>query len=553
MVAAAERAEGLQPWMPMAALAVIVVFLTAAPFVLRQAQLAAYLPLDKPPAALEDRARELAAALGQETKAGDSTSGWSVDVDYLQWIAATDPSPGRWDRLRSGRPPALKYWFRHSPRPLVSTAMIGRVSATNPPPLVSGMSGVELDLQGRLLSYYAVPPQVEDPSAPAAAPDWSTLFTQARLDPARFTAAPSRWTPPVHSDARAAWTGPDPERGEVTLRVEAAAYRGRPVYFQIIGPWTRAERMQDFQWTATQTVANRFGAALILTVVVASLALARRNLRLGRGDRQGARRLAGTAVSIVMVTWVLFADHVADVFGELSLLVRAIGLGLTLAAAICVLYLAVEPYLRRGWPDTLISWTRLLGGRVNDPLVGRDLLAGIALGAVFTVTVPLAGSIVPRLLGLPSAAPGTSRIDALLGPRMAAASLIDDFLSGMVGGLFTILIMLILRLLLRRERLAGPAFVVLNSLQIALRSGASLGFMIPACMLLVGLPLYVALRIGVLTCVTCVIVAEWLISAPMLAPTHWGSELGWMSLAAVAAVTAYAFRISRPGSLGAWR
>ena len=44
------------------------------------------------------------------------------------------------------------------------------------------------------------------------------------------------------------------------------------------------------------------------------------------------------------------------------------------------LYLAFEPYFRRRYPELLVSWTRLVGGRWGDPLVGRDLLGGLLLG-----------------------------------------------------------------------------------------------------------------------------------------------------------------------------
>ena len=43
-------------------------------------------------------------------------------------------------------------------------------------------------------------------------------------------------------------------------------------------------------------------------------------------------------------------------------------------------YLALEPFVRRRWPEAMISWTRLLGGRFADPLVARDILIGCAAG-----------------------------------------------------------------------------------------------------------------------------------------------------------------------------
>ena len=42
--------------------------------------------------------------------------------------------------------------------------------------------------------------------------------------------------------------------------------------------------------------------------------------------------------------------------------------------------MSLEPRVRRLWPTTLISWARLLSGRARDPMVGRDLLIGVAAG-----------------------------------------------------------------------------------------------------------------------------------------------------------------------------
>ena len=43
-------------------------------------------------------------------------------------------------------------------------------------------------------------------------------------------------------------------------------------------------------------------------------------------------------------------------------------------------YLALEPYIRRTWPELLVSWARILSGEFTDPIVGRDLFLGILLG-----------------------------------------------------------------------------------------------------------------------------------------------------------------------------
>jgi hypothetical protein len=49
------------------------------------------------------------------------------------------------------------------------------------------------------------------------------------------------------------------------------------------------------------------------------------------------------------------------------------------AATIWALYLAFEPYVRRRWPQSMITWSRVLSGEFRDPLVGGHLLIGVAL------------------------------------------------------------------------------------------------------------------------------------------------------------------------------
>src|SRR3954447_17211977 len=102
----------------------------------------------------------------------------------------------------------------------------------------SGLIRLETDPDGKLITFEAVPPQVEKPGLPAASPfDWTRLWAAAGLNPDAFQTTEPLWPPLVSWDARAAWSGVDPASG-ATVRVEAAAWRGRPVFFHIIGPWT---------------------------------------------------------------------------------------------------------------------------------------------------------------------------------------------------------------------------------------------------------------------------------------------------------------------------
>src|SRR6202040_353236 len=72
-------------------------------------------------------------------------------------------------------------------------------------------------------------------------PDWSSLVAAAGLDLSAYRSVQPEWAPPEWADNRAAWLR-STEGSNPSERIEAASYRGRPVYFDVIYPWTRAER-----------------------------------------------------------------------------------------------------------------------------------------------------------------------------------------------------------------------------------------------------------------------------------------------------------------------
>ena len=80
------------------------------------------------------------------------------------------------------------------------------------------------------------------------------------------------------------------------------------------------------------------------------------------------------------------------------------------AALTWVAYLVLEPYARAHWPQTLVSWNRLLQGRFRDPMVGRDALIGALFGVVLILLFYVDGKEFSAF--------GTS---GLLGPRHAVA------------------------------------------------------------------------------------------------------------------------------------
>jgi hypothetical protein len=119
-----------------------------------------------------------------------------------------------------------------------------------------------------------------------------------------------------------------------------------------------------------------------MLLLIPAAALAFRNVRGGRGDRRGALRLALVHLVLQHLSFIFVTNHVAGA-GEIRLYQLSLGMILINSLVAYLLYLALEPYLRRYWPQILVAWSRLFAGRGRDPLVGREVLVGIALGVVW--------------------------------------------------------------------------------------------------------------------------------------------------------------------------
>ena len=466
MVAASGETEGLRPVVAWAVLAGIIVSVIAAILLSAQTMLYRRVPLETPPDALAQRARDILQSVGYSEPPVDTAIGFYEGSEFLRYIAEHDKSKTRWEHLETG---AFVFWYRGSPRPLAAhfspffsdAPVLGSVWTDDPPLIVSGMTLVRLNPLGRLTQLIAIPPQVEKPAAVATSPDWEPLFSAAGLDLSKWPPAQPIWTPPVDSDARAAWTGSLAERPNMPMRIEAAAYRGKPVYFELIGPWTRPERMQPYQLTRGERAGLVIGIVLFFSMLVAGVMLARRNLRLGRGDRRGALRLAAFVFATRTMAWFFGAHHVPN-FAEFGLFLESLASGLLWSCFIWVLYIALEPYVRRRWPATLVSWSRLLAGGFRDPLVGRDVLVG-CLFAAFLAALGGLGWFVPAWLGYPPTQPYSGPQSLFLGARTIIADMSNGLFIEVLLALALLFVLVLLRALLRKEWAAAIAFVLLTT------------------------------------------------------------------------------------------
>jgi len=549
MVAALATGEGLAPAWAAACLAVVAAGLIVAPMLAPGLQLAATVPLERSAAALEDRARELVRRVGYTAPPADEAVGWGLDLDYLQWVEKNDLSPQRWAGIAAAEPPLVIFWYRSSPRLFVSLHPSGRVSLAQPPQTVSGMTGIQMDTKGRLILFSAVPPQIEAPGQPAPEPDWSALFAEAGLDRSRFHSVAPQWIPEDYADRRAAWEGPYAGRPDIPIRIEAASHRGIPTYFEIVAPWGRPQRMLPFQLTARQTRGVQLTVAIFLGVIITAVLLARRHLLLGRGDRRGATRLALFTLAVGTAVWAMRANHAADAGAEITLFAQGMASNLLAAALIFVLYLALEPFVRRRWPRALVTWTRLLGGRIADPLVGRDVLVGTAAGALVGILSYGGANVLPRLMGAPASTPWWFvDLDPLLGPTMSIADILGKTVEAVGIGLGVVLLLLLLRTILRREWLAAAILVVVLSIQSLFFAGGPWWIVFPVAILIRLVPVVLTLRFGVLATIVCMFVAGLLLDTPINGDfSSWKATPTLMAFAAVIVLAIHGVRSATAG------
>jgi serine/threonine-protein kinase len=544
MVAAAGDVAGLSPKAAFACFSAAVVGLLVAAFLQDRVSLVGSVPFEEPPEQLAGKAQEIAVRSGYAAKPADRAYGFREDSDYNAWVRKNDRSPARWKALEAGRA-GIEFWYRSSPRALVPRrALQDRVLQDDPPRDVSGMTLAVLDPKGRLQRFEAVPAQVEDKqSDPAPAPDWAPLLAAAGLDPASLHAALPQWLPSDWGDARAAWSGAWPEVA-VPIRIEAAAYRGKPISFRIIAPWTRPARLQESQQTAGEKVSQGFVISMFLALLVGGVLIARRNWRLSRGDRRGAFRLALFILGALLFSWAVGGTHVLQA-SELGLFVDQTGFALFLAALLATLYLALEPFVRRRWPDSLVSWTRLLAGQFRDPVVGRDLLIGVLLGVGWTLFFEM-GHFAAALEG-PPPKPRWFSLNTLLGLRLALYESAGEVTGSVLIALGVLFLLFLLRTLLRREWLAGGVFVLLFTASVVVRSETPLATAVVAVILFSG-GVLVLLRFGVVPMVVAVLVSSLLPDFPVTRHlTAWYAPSGIFAVVAVLALAFYGFRTTLAG------
>jgi predicted Ser/Thr protein kinase len=464
------------------------------------------------PAVLAARARALLEEVTDDRGPKFSAYRLSADEKYFALVARRPMSDVDGRQL-------ARLVYRQGRGPVVSALVLGAaepfaLTEANPPITTAGDASIVLDTSGRLLSFESLP----DDMSSHGPIDWGPFFRAGGVDPGSAKALASSVTSSMEPSQRA-WAATR-ETGE-SVRIEAEAATGRPRRFRIV-------RQADAETPAgaERGDAGLVGAAVSLTLIPIALLLARRNVRARAADTRGALRLGATLFVCALVSGGLGASFMPLAFEVQRATVMA-GIQLLLAALGASFYLAFEPIVRRRWPWGLIAWSRLLAGRVRDPIVGRDILIGsvaaIATSAVYQV-------LVAADIGLIGDRPAALAYSALVGPRHHLSALLAMLPQALSGAMILVFLFTIFVRLLKHAWAAAAAllalFLLLGQLQapVPLAENVITGVAF-ACLV----ALFV--RLGLVALTAYLFVNLVTTRLPLSFAADWRSELAVLTLA----------------------
>jgi hypothetical protein len=316
----------------------------------------------------------------------------------------------------------------------------------------------------------------------------------------------------------------------------------------MVMPWTTSASLTSAR------ISPAWGLVVFsFTAFAGALVLARRNLRQGRGDTRAALRVSLVLAASIAFLALLFSGSWATLLPTPPNALGGLGLADAAWTGIYswVLYVALEPHVRRVWPEVLIGWTRLLAGRVRDPLVGRDILVGVVIG-VISAMIPHLYSLLPPLLGLGQhdlvGTPGQQFEYSslfLLGGRFAAGLLPLAVWAGLFVALLSTTVLLLLVLLLRGRLRAAVAYVALDALLIPqFGTGDAVDMVFSGALYAIGI--FAIVRFGVLAFTVSVCVWPLLASVSFDPATAYAASC-YVVLAAIVGVALYGVHTALAG------
>ena len=518
MIAAAGQRGALRPVTAWTLLAAVVVGTLAVAFRVNHVTQIDPARIPKPPEVLAERARTILSAIGYTSAARDTEYWFEPDIRFV---------------------------YRQGSQFLVTQNSMQVVMERDPPQDVAGVATVVLDPNGRLIRLAAIPETSGGTPADRSAVNWSALFTEAGLDAGTLVPMASAAPPAVPHDTKVAWEGR--AIGDAgPLRVIGASLAGRPVYFDLSAPDAPPAARQTWFSRGARSSTNEVLLAIFsLALFIGGGIIARRNLRRGYGDTHGGRRLAIFIASGGVLWPVLRAHHTPLAMEEWVFLLIATGWSLVWTAFAWLIYISLEPYVRRWWPHTLISWARLLSGRVRDPLVGRDILAGLLAG-IGLVGLLIARVEVSRSAGLIVKPLDQAYVLEALRPVSYLGLIVYFAIDTLNFALAMLGTLLLLRVMVRNERLSVAIWVLFVS---TLNLGhAAMPWDPVFAIALAAFAVTVLLRFGLVSTAVMLFFTDLLTRLPVTLDTRaWYLPLSMFTLLLIAGLAVYGFVVALAG------
>jgi hypothetical protein len=218
------------------------------------------------------------------------------------------------------------------------------------------------------------------------------------------------------------------------------------------------------------------------------------------------------------------------------------------AGILWLLYLAVEPYVRRFWPATVVSWSRLMARQWRDPLVGRDILFGVALGVLVTV-LGHTGDYLSLTLGHPTS-PLVPELRELLGTRVVVARMLNQVFNAVINALFGVFGLVLLKMFVKRETLAAGLAIVLTTILAArgIFDGGSPVLNIALALVIITIIVLTIQKLGLVATITLFLVNLITSTAAItLDPSKWFFADSLLLIGVPVALAVYGFYVSRAG------
>jgi eukaryotic-like serine/threonine-protein kinase len=242
------------------------------------------------------------------------------------------------------------------------------------------------------------------------------------------------------------------------------------------------------------------------------------------------------------VIWVC-RDHFIPTLATFGRFVLAVSTGLFISAAIGMLYLALEPYVRRHWPQAIVSWSRLTTGHLHDPLVGRDVLWGVTLGVVWSLVISVGFLLVKRAGGTPQLASQS----LLTGGRQMLGIWLLNIVQCILGTLHFFFLVFLLRMVLRNKWLAAVSFVAVWTTTNTLQNPHP-EILAPVWLVVYSIAAYAVTRFGLITLTVAIFTANVLLNLSYtLDFSNWYSTNAFTLLLSFLAIAAWGFYTSLAG------